>query len=263
MTRLASTVSCALWLAVCPVVLWSGRAGAPPPLGGFPADVLPHDRAPPNLRLIAFGHPVPRLDEIGASLVVDGTVTAIDVAAFGPDALTLTPRTPLSAGARGVVTVGAGGNDVESVFVVDAAADVVPPVLTVAAVIDDSSGLVIGVEGSDDVALTGFVARADGAVVGATAPGFVLLAAVDTCVDVTALDAAGLESAATRLCPGEGEGEEGEGEEGEGEEGEGEGGGEGEGEGGGEGCASQTASSSSAAALSLLLALVRFRTRTR
>jgi len=259
MTRLASSVSCALWLAVCPVVLWSGRAGAPPPLGGFPADVLPHDRAPPNLRLIAFGHPLPRLDEIGASLVVDGTVTAIDVAAFGPDALTLTPRTPLSAGARGVVTVGAGGNDVESVFVVDAADDVVPPTLTVAAVIDDSSGLVIGVEGSDDVSLTGFVARADGVVVGATAPGFVLLAAVDTCVDVTALDAAGLESPATRLCPGEGEGE-GEGDEGEGEEGEGEG----EGGGGdGEGCASQTASSSSAAALSLLLVLVRFRRRTR
>lgn len=112
-----------------------------------------------------------------------------------------------------LVTTASGEQEVT--FVVGSADDVTTPTLTTAALLDDAGGtLVIGVEGNDDVGLAGFVARdIDGAqdIVSAASPDHVLVVEDVACVDVRALDLAGLESAPVRVCAGEGEGE-GEGE---------------------------------------------------
>ncbi len=214
------------------LLFWAGRAGAPPPLSPFPDRLLPDEAstAPRNTRLWIFGENAPPAAQVGVAVTAAGQPVDVVVTALGTSGFVV-ELAPFAGNALEVFVSSAAG-DVDAAIGIGGVADDVDPALLVAAVIDDRAGLVLGLEGSDDRGLAGFLARRGGVVVGATA--FDRLLRVDgPCVDVSAVDLAGNESPATTLCAGEGEGE--------GEAGEGEGEGEGEGDDdvdGGCGCAS-------------------------
>lgn len=187
------------------VTLYAARAGAPPPLSGFPADLRPTDgtAAPPNARAWIFGKDAPPLAQIGVAVAEGGTPVDVTLAALGCCGVNVTPITPFSDGATVQVTASSAGGELSASFVVAGADDVTAPTLAEPVVLDDSGGaLVLGVGGDDDGALAGFLARSGPDVVGAGPPGRVLEATPgpDGCVDVVAVDLAGNESVARRAC---------------------------------------------------------------
>ena len=237
---------------VAVAVLAAARAGAPPPISSFPADVAPSNaqHAPHNAHVFLFGTNAPPRDQLGVVV----TVNAVPVAA---SALLLTRLgcclvrvdlpADIEAPADVAITATAPGGEVSSAFVLDAAADLNAPTLEEPALLDDVNGhLVIGVHGTDDVALAGFLVQDGDTVLSATSTRFVLEADVrpGRCVDVRAIDLAGNLSPPQQVCAaGEGEGE-------------GDGEGEGEGEGDLGGCTAVQASPSSRAPRAAELLLI-------
>ncbi len=181
------------------VGLFAARAGAPPPVGNFPAALVPDAVVTPlNTKLWAFGRGAPALDAVGfAARDNDGAVTL----------------TPLSLGCCAVVASGefvagsvvdvlvtTAGAERGARFTVGEIDDVAEPLLTSAGIIDSSGGgLVVGAEGSDDVGLAGFIARASSVVVAGPVD-TALIIANTRCVDVVAVDFAGNESAPRTVC---------------------------------------------------------------
>lgn len=178
--------------------LCAGRAGAPPPLGGFPAVVAPADgaTAPPNARVWAFGADAPPPSSVGVSIDVDGTAASFTKQALGCCGIVVVPDAAL-AGTVDVVVAEATAS-----FAIGGAPDETAPTLDAPAVLDEGEPMVLGVQGDDDVALAGFLAKHGDAIVSATSTDATLAAPTDAdgCVDVVAVDLAGNESAPRRAC---------------------------------------------------------------
>ncbi|MCC7383649.1 MAG: hypothetical protein IT384_17545 [Deltaproteobacteria bacterium] len=184
------------------VLLFAGPAGAPPPIPNFPASLRPASgNAPFNTKVWAFGDEAPPLAQIGLALVVGGAPVDLSVAAMGCCAVVGTLGNARTGSATAVVTT--PGAELRADFTIVGVADSTAPVLTTADLIDASGPrLVIGVLGSDDTALAGFLARVDGEVTGAVSTGYVLEATPgpDGCVSVTPVDLAGNEGAPRVVC---------------------------------------------------------------
>lgn len=186
------------------LVLAPGRAWAPPPISAFPSVILPAPgtTAPSNARIWVFGSNAPPVDRIGVELTIDGIVVPNQLAAVGCCAVTAT----LQNARPGTVSATVTGtrNAVHTTFTLTRSTDVTAPVLDSARLLDDSGGqLVIGASGTDEGGLAGYVARSGGTTVeGAVPPGLLLIVrpSGDRCVDVTAVDLVGQESAPRRVC---------------------------------------------------------------
>jgi hypothetical protein len=177
-------------------------AGAPPPISPFPAALAPEGSAAPNARIWAFGEGAPTPEEAGFAVNTAGAPVEGALASIGAG-LVFTPSAPLDDGALVSVLVSSAGGELSATFTVGGPADETPPTLDVAEVIDAPRvTLIIGVEGTDDVGLAGFLAKDGDAVTSAAPPGFVLQAAADDegCADVVAVDLAGNESEPARVC---------------------------------------------------------------
>jgi MYXO-CTERM domain-containing protein len=244
---------------------------APPPLGDFPAVVLPADvqEAPSNTVIFAFGDPAPSPDQIGVTVTVDGAPgPTLTIEKLGCCVILATPPEPFAQGSTIAATVSSAAGDVSTTFTVGLGDDERPTFATAPSALDHGPSedgaayeIVIGADATDNVAAALLLAEKDGAVVGVSADGFILKARIpgtpepgELCVDVSAMDLAmNLAIPALGVCvtvdgdPSEGEGE-----------GEGDGEGEGEGEQPG-GCA--CASTSPAAGLGALLLFIRRRRR--
>lgn len=192
-------------LVLALVALYAGRAGAPPPLSGFPSEVRPlsSDAVPENARVWIFGKEPPPLAQLGASATVNGAPVGVSLRAEGCCLVVGELGADLATGDQVRVIVTHAGGDVELQLVPDAPADHVPPTLIEPFVLEELPGaLVLGVEGDDDVALAGFLARSDEEVLGAAPPGFVLEVALGArrCAEIVAVDLAGNESAPHEVC---------------------------------------------------------------
>lgn len=180
-------------------------AGAPPPLANFPAALVPSDgsSAPANTRLWAFGKDAPPVGGIGVAVTTGAGAVPGAVARLGCCLVSFTPTNAFPLGEVSAL-VTTGGAEATSVFTVEDEDDDTPPTLDEPVALDDRPGaIVLAVEGDDESLLAGFVARLDGEVVSAAADGFLLEVRgypADTCVEVTALDAAGNESAPRTIC---------------------------------------------------------------
>lgn len=195
MRRLAPLAVLALLL------LYPRLAFAPPPISAFPASLLPAAGvAPLNTKIWVFGADAPPLAQIGLGLSIEGTPAPLDVEALGCCAIRGTLRAARTGSASAVVTSAA--RDIRTEFSISAAMDTTPPTLLAADLLDSQGRLTIGVRGSDDLGLAGFLARGAGEVRGAVSPGFVLTARPDPagCVTVTAVDLAGNESPSREVC---------------------------------------------------------------
>ena len=181
------------------VGLCAARVGAPPPVGDFPAELAPDVvTAPLNTKLWAFGRAAPVLDAVGFAARENGAALALTPTRLGCCAVVASGE--FIAGSVVDVLVSTAGAERTARFTVGAADDVVPPALTSVGIIDASGGgLVIGAEGTDDVGLAGFIARHDGVVVAGPVDKALVIAGT-RCVDVVAVDLAGLESAAREVC---------------------------------------------------------------
>lgn len=192
-------------LTIALLLLWAGRAGAPPPLGSFPAALAPTDgaSAPPNASVWAFGTGAPPPSGVAVVVTADEGPIAGEVARLGCCLLRFSPAAPLVVGTTVDAWVSSPGGERAATFAVGGAADVVSPTLSPPAVLEDAGGrLVLGIEADDDVAVAGALALVGGEVVSG-APGDALLT-VDVeaggCVDVVAIDLAGNESDAREVC---------------------------------------------------------------
>lgn len=183
--------------AVC--ALAATRAGAPPPVGAFPAALVPDAvTAPLNTKLWAFGRAAPAVDDIGFAVRENDVAVVVTPRALGCCAVVV--DSAFAAGSVVDVLVTTAGAERAARFTVGPIADITPPVLTSAGLIDDSGGgLVVGAEGSDDIGLAGFIARHDRVVVAGPVD-TALVVANTRCVDVVAVDLAGLESAPQTVC---------------------------------------------------------------
>jgi MYXO-CTERM domain-containing protein len=112
------------------------------------------------------------------------------------------PTSPLPAEKQISALVTTSGAELTSQFSTGVSPDDALPTLSTVSILDEQDGLVLGVDGEDTLGLAGFLARVAGEVVSAGPPDFVLQTTVglDGCVDVTAVDFAGNESPAQRVC---------------------------------------------------------------
>ena len=175
-------------------------AYAPPPIGGFPASMLPASgsTAPANTLLWAFGTGAPAPAQTDLTLTLDGAPVALEKRRYGCCTI-LGARTATTAGVASALVRGLQ-NEVPTTFTITATVDTRAPELTSARVLDDDGvRLLIGAEGTDELGLGAFAARVDGAVVNAVPPGL-LLEVRARCADVVAVDLAGHESAPQRVC---------------------------------------------------------------
>lgn len=178
-------------------------AFAPPPISTFPAVVLPGigSSAPLNARVWAFGAGAPAIDRVDFVVRIGGAPVAAELSALGCCAISarVTTATSGEASAR----VRAGTTELTTQFTFTRTVDVTSPELTSARALDDDGAkLTIGADGTDDLGLAGFVARVDGQVRNVVPPGLLLPVTVggDRCVEVTAIDLVGQESAPTTVC---------------------------------------------------------------
>jgi hypothetical protein len=175
-------------------------AYAPPPIGGFPASLLPASgsTAPANTLLWAFGTGAPAPAQTDLTLTLDGAPVPLEKRRYGCCTI-LGARSAATSGMASALARGAQ-NEVPTTFTITATVDTRAPELTSARVLDDDGlRLLIGTEGIDDLGLGAFAARVDGAVVNAVPPGL-LLEVRARCADIVAVDLAGHESAPQRVC---------------------------------------------------------------
>lgn len=175
-------------------------AGAPPPLPPFPSAVLPSGPAPLNTRLWLVGTDAPAPAQVGLSLTINGSAaTAPPLEREG--CCVLSAVSTLVAGDDVDVFVTSAAGDASATFVVGANADLTPPLLQTAILLDEANVWTIGVNASDDVGLAGAWARSAESVAFATVDNVVQIRTPSAgCVDVSAVDIAGNESAAQTLC---------------------------------------------------------------
>lgn len=150
-----------------------------------------------------FGEDAPSVEQIGGSALLDGAAIGVDLVALGCCGARGELDAAVEVGAEVSVVVTSPGGEVSTNFILHTSDDVIPPTLSSPSVLDDGPDtLVLGVEGDDDVSLAGFLARANGAVVGAGPAGFSLSArrGPQRCVTVVAVDLAGNESEPREVC---------------------------------------------------------------
>ncbi len=191
------------FLLLLPTLLVVRPAFAPPPISTFPAALLPAtgSTAPLNARVWAFGADAPAVDRVDFVVRMGGAPVDAELSALGCCAISARVTTATTGEAlarvRGTTT------ELTSQFTFTATVDVTPPeLLSARAIDDDGVRMVLGADGTDDQGLAGFVARVDGQVRNVVPPGLLLPVTVggDRCVEVTAIDRAGLESPATTVC---------------------------------------------------------------
>lgn len=185
--------------------LHAARAGAPPPISSFPAEVRPlaSDSIPTNTRVWIFGKDPPPLSRLGASATVNGQPAGLSLRQEGCCLVVgeLGSEVNVDDDVRVILTH--AGGDVDLLFTTTAPADDTPPTLATPFVLDEAPGsLVLGVDGNDDLALAGFLARSGSDVLGAAPPEYVLEVELGErrCAEVVAVDLAGNESEPREVC---------------------------------------------------------------
>lgn len=182
----------------CAFLFGASAARASPPLGAFPDVVVPEGSAPANARIFAFGANAPRAEDLGASVTANGVVLTPEIVTVGCCLVEVRAAIPPGAAVAVVIVTSSGDRTLQ--FTAGNTIDSVAPVLTTAGIISQTeTSLIVGLVGTDEEGLAGFLGRVDGSIVSAAPAGRAMSVSAD-CVDVTALDLAGNESAPTRLC---------------------------------------------------------------